>query len=438
MGLTLSVIFEAQLRCCICLDVFTSPVSTPCGHNFCQACLQGYWDRCDFYRCPLCKAIFDEKPKLSINYSFSEITELFKESRQAICSKNHNRHLGMFYKCDQTCFSEQCGQMSHKGHDTISVERLSSISTELERTRADIQKFIQERWKKLEEIQKSVELSKVCFLKDSCTAVTHINSRRDIEDSIQAFTTLVGSIVRSQIEFVEKVQEKQKAEETRAEGFINELEKEITELQRRNIELEQLWYTEDLIHFLQVSERYFDVTLDPSTANPWLILSVDGKQVWDGDTQLHLPDYPKRFDSSVCVLAKESFTTGRHYWEVEVGEKIAWDIGVVRESINRKGIISANPEDGYWTMCLRHSNMYSCCGTCCFSLPLNRRPRKLGVYLDYEEGQISFYNVDAQSHMYTHHHTFTERLYPFFSPYTNDDGPNTAPLVIPPVRTAAQ
>uniref|UniRef100_A0A3B3S664 B30.2/SPRY domain-containing protein n=1 Tax=Paramormyrops kingsleyae TaxID=1676925 RepID=A0A3B3S664_9TELE len=373
------VIFEAQLRCCICLDVFTSPVSTPCGHNFCQACLQGYWDRCDFYRCPLCKAIFDEKPKLSINYSFSEITELFKESRQAI---------------------------------------------------SDIQKFIQERWKKLEEIQKSVELSKVCFLKDSCTAVTHV-----IDTS---FTTLVGSIVRSQIEFVEKVQEKQKAEETRAEGFINELEKEITELQRRNIELEQLWYTEDLIHFLQVSERYclqqiLDVTLDPSTANPWLILSVDGKQVWDGDTQLHLPDYPKRFDSSVCVLAKESFTTGRHYWEVEVGEKIAWDIGVVRESINRKGIISANPEDGYWTMCLRHSNMYSCCGTCCFSLPLNRRPRKLGVYLDYEEGQISFYNVDAQSHMYTHHHTFTERLYPFFSPYTNDDGPNTAPLVIPPI-----
>uniref|UniRef100_A0A3B3S6T5 B30.2/SPRY domain-containing protein n=1 Tax=Paramormyrops kingsleyae TaxID=1676925 RepID=A0A3B3S6T5_9TELE len=369
---------DTQLRCCICLDVFTSPVSTPCGHNFCQACLQGYWDRCDFYRCPLCKAIFDEKPKLSINYSFSEITELFKD--------------------------------------------------------------------------------------------------------IQAFTTLVGSIVRSQIEFVEKVQEKQKAEETRAEGFINELEKEITELQRRNIELEQLWYTEDLIHFLQrlpmlytspcaqdwteanvhadvgvgtvrcvtsglkrafretenFSSTAVDVTLDPSTANPWLILSVDGKQVWDGDTQLHLPDYPKRFDSSVCVLAKESFTTGRHYWEVEVGEKIAWDIGVVRESINRKGIISANPEDGYWTMCLRHSNMYSCCGTCCFSLPLNRRPRKLGVYLDYEEGQISFYNVDAQSHMYTHHHTFTERLYPFFSPYTNDDGPNTAPLVIPPVRTAAQ
>uniref|UniRef100_A0A3B3S5Z1 B30.2/SPRY domain-containing protein n=1 Tax=Paramormyrops kingsleyae TaxID=1676925 RepID=A0A3B3S5Z1_9TELE len=403
-----------QLRCCICLDVFTSPVSTPCGHNFCQACLQGYWDRCDFYRCPLCKAIFDEKPKLSINYSFSEITELFKESRQAICSK------------------------------------ATRLMLEPQQTPGD---FIQERWKKLEEIQKSVELSK-------------INSRRDIEDSIQAFTTLVGSIVRSQIEFVEKVQEKQKAEETRAEGFINELEKEITELQRRNIELPMLYtspcaqdWTEANVHadvgvgtvrcvtsglkraFRETenfSSTAVDVTLDPSTANPWLILSVDGKQVWDGDTQLHLPDYPKRFDSSVCVLAKESFTTGRHYWEVEVGEKIAWDIGVVRESINRKGIISANPEDGYWTMCLRHSNMYSCCGTCCFSLPLNRRPRKLGVYLDYEEGQISFYNVDAQSHMYTHHHTFTERLYPFFSPYTNDDGPNTAPLVIPPVRTAAQ
>ncbi|XP_039598648.1 probable E3 ubiquitin-protein ligase TRIML1 isoform X2 [Polypterus senegalus] len=80
-----------------------------------------------------------------------------------------------------------------------------------------------------------------------------------------------------------------------------------------------------------------DVTFDPETANQWLIVSEDGKQVRHTDTRQRVTDNPKRFDCSPDVLAREGFTSGRHYWEVEVGGKTEWTLGVARESINRKG-----------------------------------------------------------------------------------------------------
>uniref|UniRef100_A0A3Q4BGX9 B30.2/SPRY domain-containing protein n=1 Tax=Mola mola TaxID=94237 RepID=A0A3Q4BGX9_MOLML len=96
--------------------------------------------------------------------------------------------------------------------------------------------------------------------------------------------------------------------------------------------------------------RWIDVHLDPRTANPWLVLSEDGRQVRDGDFEQNLVDIPERFDTAPCVLATRGFTTGRHYWEVDVGDKTAWDLGVAQQSVNRKGTVTLSPEDGYWTI----------------------------------------------------------------------------------------
>ncbi|MBN3300211.1 A33 protein, partial [Amia calva] len=177
-----------------------------------------------------------------------------------------------------------------------------------------------------------------------------------------------------------------------------------------------------------------DVTLDPNTANPYLFLSQDKKQVRDEDIEKNLPDNPERFDESLSVLGKEGFSSGRHYWEVEVGEKTEWTLGVAKESINRKGTMKLSPKNGYWTVVLRKGNEYKACAGPSVLLPLSPKPRKVGVFVDYEGGQVSFYNVEARSHIYSFSVKFTEKLYPYFYPGLFEDGRNTAPLIISPVR----
>uniref|UniRef100_A0A8C9SL10 B30.2/SPRY domain-containing protein n=1 Tax=Scleropages formosus TaxID=113540 RepID=A0A8C9SL10_SCLFO len=181
-----------------------------------------------------------------------------------------------------------------------------------------------------------------------------------------------------------------------------------------------------------------DVTLDPDTANPWLVLSKDKKQVRDGDIKQDLPDNPERFNPVVSVLGKEGFSSGRHYWEVQVGDKTEWDLGVARESINRKGDISLSPNNGYWTIWLRNGNEYKALADSSVSINLSVKPQKVGMYVDYEEGQVSFYNVEARSHIYTFTgYKFTEKLYPYFSPFLNNNGTNSGPLIITSVSPIA-
>eukprot|EP00063_Salmo_salar_P008108 XP_013982943.1 PREDICTED: E3 ubiquitin-protein ligase TRIM21-like isoform X2 [Salmo salar] len=178
---------------------------------------------------------------------------------------------------------------------------------------------------------------------------------------------------------------------------------------------------------------YVDVTLDPDTAHPQLILSEDRKQVIFGDVWQDLPDNPERFDISVCVMGKEGFSSGRFYYEVQVKGKTGWSLGVATKSINMKGTIYLNPEDGYWTVMLRNGQ-YWAGAVPTVPIFLREELQKVGVFVDYKEGKVSFYNVEARSHIYSFTgYTFTEKLYPFFSPGNNYTGRNSSPLVITPV-----
>uniref|UniRef100_A0A8C7VQS8 Uncharacterized protein n=1 Tax=Oncorhynchus mykiss TaxID=8022 RepID=A0A8C7VQS8_ONCMY len=159
-----------------------------------------------------------------------------------------------------------------------------------------------------------------------------------------------------------------------------------------------------------------DVTLDPDTAHCKLIVSEDRKQVSYGDIRQILPDLPERFECYLSVLGKEGFSSGRFYFEVQVRGKIEWQVGVARESIIRKGPTAVSPEGGLWALYMNR-NKYIAKDTPHMHLFLSQKPQKVGVFVDYEEGQISFYDVENRSHIYSFTGCiFTEKLYPYLNP----------------------
>ncbi|XP_069014955.1 E3 ubiquitin-protein ligase TRIM39-like [Embiotoca jacksoni] len=658
---------EEQVHCSICLDVFTSPVSIPCGHNFCQGCILGYWKTSPLYQCPMCKKSFYKRPDISVNHVLREIAEQFKEIRvknadgkrsgeegdektmerrkkedeerllekdqrqqlleelkqkqekdkekekekekeekekekekerskreekqgekrspqeelpalipptpapktspplspqvsalrppppppqtspppspripaaaralpsralpslpssvtpppsweEVLCDvclgegrpkavksclvcltsfceehlkshaarftkhkliepvanmedrmcPKHQRLLELFCKKDQTCVCVLCTETDHRAHYTVPVEReWTDKKAQLKRTEIDVQQMIQDRVKKVEEVKHSLELNKA-------------SAQREIEESMQVFSELVRSIQRTQAELVLVIEEKQRQTERRAEGLVAELQQEITELQRRNTDLENVART-DHIHFLKsfpalitppavkdwsetsvptdtcvgmirrsvskveaalsdvidklsdseikrILKYSVDVILDPDTANPWLQLSQDRHQVRHLGAWQDLPDNADRFDTVVIVLGREGFTSGRHYWEVQVGDKDDWYLGVAKSSVNRKGRISVSTAQGYWALAMKKGHGYRVSTSPPLPLSLDPKPRRVGVYVDYEEGQVSFYDVRARTHIYTLEDTFTEKIMPFFYLYCCDKASDT-------------
>ncbi|CAM5140260.1 unnamed protein product [Natator depressus] len=163
-----------------------------------------------------------------------------------------------------------------------------------------------------------------------------------------------------------------------------------------------------------------NVTLDPDTAHPILVVSEDGKSVRRADALQDLPDTPERFDTCHCVLGSEGFTSGRRYWEVEVGNGKYWAVGVARESVRRKGRISPSPEEGIWAMGINgvkgHCKVYHF-----FSSPGTRliswdNIKRIGVSLDYEAGQVAFLDADWKFLLFSFPPASYngERIHPFF------------------------
>uniref|UniRef100_A0A8C5YNH6 Erythroblast membrane associated protein (Scianna blood group) n=1 Tax=Marmota marmota marmota TaxID=9994 RepID=A0A8C5YNH6_MARMA len=176
--------------------------------------------------------------------------------------------------------------------------------------------------------------------------------------------------------------------------------------------------------------HFVAVTLDPDTAHPKLILSEDRRCVKLGDRKQPVPDNPQRFDFVVSVLGFEYFTAGCHYWEVYVGDKTKWILGVCSESVSRKGKVTASPANGHWLLRQSRGNEYQALTSPQTSFRLKEPPRCVGIFLDYEAGIISFYNVTDKSHIFTFTHSFSGPLRPFFEPCLHDGGKNIAPLII--------
>ncbi|XP_058919165.1 E3 ubiquitin-protein ligase TRIM7 isoform X1 [Kogia breviceps] len=172
-------------------------------------------------------------------------------------------------------------------------------------------------------------------------------------------------------------------------------------------------FREDLRGELEKEEKV-ELTLDPDTANPRLILSLDLKSVRLGQRAQGLPSHPRRFDTNTRVLASCGFSSGRHHWEVEVGSKDGWAFGVARESVRRKGLTPFTPEEGVWALQLNSGQYWAVTSP-------ERTPLSCGhlsrvrVALDLEVGAVSFYAAEDMHHIYTFRVNFQERVFPLFS-----------------------
>ncbi|CAL8406927.1 unnamed protein product [Arctogadus glacialis] len=528
---------EENFSCSICLDVFSSPVSTPCGHNFCRTCITKYWDEQAKYKCPVCNELFNTRPDLRVNTLLSEMVDRFgtsvREKEQPcvepaevpcdfctgtqlkavksclVClisycqthlephqrvpglkkhrlvepmdclddrvCKIHTRLLELFCKTEQVCVCQFCTETDHKSHPVVPLKEEYEVKTaQLGKIEVEVKQMIQERQKNIQEIKDTVKRSKA-------------DADREIADGVQVLTALMRCIEKCQDDLNQMVKERLKSTEKQAEDLIKELEQEIEDLTNRSSEVKQLSHTKDHLHFLQafrslknppptrdwttvevrppsyvgtlrrsldqleetlnmemkklhdaelkrVQQYEVDVTLDHDTACSSLILSEDGKQVRYGRVRKKLPDNPKRFTNYLFVLTRQSFSSGRFYFEVQVKDKTEWFLGVARESVNRVGEIIETPGNGLWILD-SNPNRLVFRDNPDVRLPLRAELQKVGVFVDYDDGLVSFYDVEARVHLYSATGcTFSEPLYPFLSPGLYEGGTNSAPLIISPVN----
>ncbi|KAI4897171.1 hypothetical protein NFI96_015220, partial [Prochilodus magdalenae] len=180
-----------------------------------------------------------------------------------------------------------------------------------------------------------------------------------------------------------------------------------------SVELDMPWCRYAVHFHALVICIVLEVTLNPKTAHPALLVSDDGKRLRCVPELLDVPRCRQRFDGWLCALGTEGFSCGRHYWEVEVGDR-DWRLGVANESALRRGYGFLNTQSGYYTLRLERGSELKVLTLPVTPLSPAAMPKRVGVYLDYEEGQLSFYDIQRRSHIYTFCERFTEALFPVF------------------------
>ena len=390
-----------------------------------------------------------------------------------IC-KIHHQPLDYVCSNDQNILCYECLDRDHKNHNTVKLEVwMKTKLDQLKDSQEKVDELIRQRQEKIIDLQNSIQAGKT-------------NVERARSGNWKAMHASIRYIKRSFAELQEVLDDKQSAVEAHGKGLVKEIEKEIVQLTQKNAELQQLQPNNDCIQFIksvrnvqidppaltkdwdaesidcdyskveeavnqlqmsvmnealmlcdpelpEMQRCSVEVVFDPETAHHLLSVSEDGKQVQYGQFGLTVPRNPQRFECVHNVLAKEGFKANPFYYEIQVKGKTEWDLGVASESINRKGEIRLSPQNGYWTIWLRKGNEYTANAGPAIVLNFTKKPQKIGIFVNYEKGQVAFYDVEESVEIYAFTGcTFTGKLFPFFSPGADVDG-NKAPLIITPV-----
>ncbi|XP_072894334.1 zinc-binding protein A33-like [Hemitrygon akajei] len=241
--------------------------------------------------------------------------------------------------------------------------------------------------------------------------------------------------IQENIRFIQEEILKLKEQMDQKDGVIF-LKEEARRNRRINDDIQELLVTDEVLPVGKFVHPYLlntvlrekldtikrvSVTLDVETAHPYLEVSEDRKSVRRTGTRRNVHDTGKRFTIWDCVLGSEEFISGRHYWEVEVTGNRDWCLGAAAESVEREGLFSLSPETGFWVIRRVDDVLYRDYDVTRVRPSSKSRlaacpiPGRVGVYLSYESGTVSFYNAKTKSHLHTFTgNKFTGKLYPFF------------------------
>ncbi|XP_066472840.1 zinc-binding protein A33-like [Tiliqua scincoides] len=410
-----------ELTCAICYDLFRDPVMLECMHHFCKKCIQRYWDRCSqVATCPQCRQEFPSR-SFRPHYLVSGVVETVRQC----ATEEHRRKMQKCLKdALRSCQMEheKLMRMKHVAKESISSllktsgELNSKIRSEFEYLRWILE---EEERTALMELAREEELWLVRLQGDSERLEEGISELRKSMESIQQKLDKLGNSLLLEVETVVA----RSAVQVEALPVFS-IEKHKDKYDR------PLQYTVWRRMLKSINPAPAPLTLDPESAHPNLIVSRDLTAVTEREKPQPTPRSSRRFLQCVNVLAKESFESGRHYWEVWVGNKTKWDLGVAADSVDRIAKVKLCPENGYWTIRLRENSEYWAAATPAVRLKPEHLLRKVGVLLDCQKKKVTFRNAEDMSHLFTFHQAVAGRFYPFFSTCFSDGKRNAEPMRI--------
>ncbi|XP_018416421.1 PREDICTED: E3 ubiquitin-protein ligase TRIM11-like [Nanorana parkeri] len=460
-----------ELDCSICLNTYTDPVNLRCGHNFCRVCIDCVLDTQDGsggYSCPECREEFQDRPVLHRNITLSNIAENFRKSPEHVLTEPttsmenrkcsvHRELLKYYCIADAACICVSCSLAGeHQGHKVETLDEASEKKKQ--KLRTGLQKLITER----EETEKRVQ---------------SLQERRGkVQEKSAGVTERVTALFRDLRRHLEDLEKRVLREISRQEerlsrplsDLIQKLEIKKAELSRKMDHIEEMCNMTDPLTVLQESdtgdlcdteegddedrERHdkllhdggdldvagishtlhsglsdmmkgvnvcfniqeaSDIVLDVNTAHNNLQISEDMKTVSRSDIEQNRPETPERFQYWFQVLSSQSFSSGRHYWEVNISESENCRVGMCYPSIERGGDQSCiGKNNKSWGLRRYDRGCYLFHDNIQVHIPHNNHIDRVRIYLDYEAGQLSFYDLcDPIQHLHTFTTTFTEPLH---------------------------
>ncbi|XP_053181853.1 nuclear factor 7, brain-like [Scomber japonicus] len=459
-------LFERYLSCHVCSETFRDPVSLSCSHKFCSSCLQKFWEQAKNKNCPICKRK-SSKDFPDVDFTLKELADSFAGRQKAgssdtekgekkvevVCSK-HQEEPKLFCKDEQTAVCTVCDFPHQKDHKLVPVEQaVSDLKDQLKSDLKPLQdkrdkykqvektynemiehskkqllsteKQIRAEFNKLHQFLKEEEESRLAALREEGKQKGETMSieMKRIQEQISSLSDSISAVEEDLQKHNASFLSSYKPTQTRARdqsslsdpqlvsGALIDEAKHLGNLSFR------VWEKmKEKVHFSPV-------ILDPNTASGWIYLSDDLTSVRCGDTkQQQLPDNPERNTEYTHVLGSEGFSSGKHSWEVEVGDHPNWNVGLVKESVDRKGKLCASPEYGIWCLWHRSGKYTNGAGK---TVTEKKSLQRIRVQLDYDRGEVSFYDPEDETHIYTHRDTFTEKLFPFFCIVSAGDAKTT-------------